>query len=208
MNQHGHLRELGVFVRQSFLDSTLCRKLRAEMAAARKEPGAVGTSPRVDFKIRRVSEATVSTETRRLIRDRLRSLRPALAHHFHARLADFEDPLFHVYRPRGFYGPHYDRMIEGGNVGVAEYRRVSIVLFLNSASRSERRGGYTGGGLVLYGLLPGPTKQALGHRVKGRTGMLVAFRSTLLHEVEPVAGGTRYSVSTVFGARRIAKPAI
>jgi predicted 2-oxoglutarate/Fe(II)-dependent dioxygenase YbiX len=208
MNQLSHFRELGVFVLESFLDPALCRKLRGEMAAARKEPGAVGTSPRVDFKIRRVSEATVSAENRRLIRDRLHRLSPTLARYFHARLADFEAPLFHVYGPRGFYRPHYDRMIEGGNVGVAEYRRVSVVLFLNSASKSGRRGGYSGGGLVLYGLLPDPSKQSVGHRVKGRMGMLVAFRSTLLHEVEPVVDGTRYTASTVFGSRRIAKPKI
>jgi predicted 2-oxoglutarate/Fe(II)-dependent dioxygenase YbiX len=145
----------------------------------------------VNLSVRSVGEVTLLENGE--IRQRIAALMPELAAHFHEPLDTCEDPTFLVYRPGGFYRPHRDRATRTDeSAGAARARRVSIVIFLN--------GDYTGGALTLYGLVDDPGWRDFGFAVPPAPGLLVAFRSDLLHEVTPVTAGERFTVVTWFHA--------
>jgi predicted 2-oxoglutarate/Fe(II)-dependent dioxygenase YbiX len=52
--------------------------------------------------------------------------------------------------------------------------------------------------LTFYGLLPGPAWERIGFPLRGEEGLLVAFRSEILHEVTAVRQGDRYTIVTWF----------
>lgn len=64
-------------------------------------------------------------------------------------------------------------------------RRITAVIFLNT--------GYSGGELVLYGVLDDPRLVQYGVPIAGQTGLLVAFPADTVHEVKPVTAGERYT---------------
>ena len=56
-------------------------------------------------------------------------------------------------------------------------RRISVVIFVNAPTNGLRSGGYSGGQLVVYGLIRAADSQAFGLPLDPERGMLVAFRS-------------------------------
>ena len=71
-------------------------------------------------------------------------------------------------------------------------RQLALVLFLNTAA--PRPGAsFTGGTLRLHEM---DDAEGAPHDVTPTAGTLVAFRSSVLHEVLPVEAGTRLSVVT------------
>ena len=82
-----------------------------------------------------------------------------------------------------------------------QQRQVSVVLFLNSESEIPNPDAYAGGSLTLYGLLQEPLWEKYGFSLKGETGLLVAFRSDVFHEVIPVTEGERFTVVSWFFSR-------
>jgi SM-20-related protein len=97
-------------------------------------------------------------------------------------LSGVESFQFLLYREGDFYKRHADKNDRIDTPDYIKARRVSIVIFLDDETIS-----YTGGTLAVWGPA-GPI------RVKGETGKVVAFRSELMHEVEPVQSGERYSI--------------
>ena len=102
---------------------------------------------------------------------------------------DFEGPEFLVYGPGSFYTPHLDASADAST----ESRRVSVVLFLNAESKEPAPDIYCGGSLTFHGLMDGPFKKCA-FSLEADAGLLIAFRSSTLHEVRPVTAGQRYSV--------------
>jgi predicted 2-oxoglutarate/Fe(II)-dependent dioxygenase YbiX len=75
---------------------------------------------------------------------------------------------------------------------------VSAVIFLNSAADAREPLSYGGGALTLYGLIDDLAWRGYGFPLVGEQGLLIAFRSYVLHEVTVVTGDERYSIVTWF----------
>jgi predicted 2-oxoglutarate/Fe(II)-dependent dioxygenase YbiX len=88
------------------------------------------------------------------------------------------------YLPGGFYLPHQDRGELPSWPGAAR-RQLSVVLFLNSAKEGGDADSFSGGVLRLYP----PDREPID--IVPVQGTLVAFPSTLLHEVTRVGDAVR-----------------
>jgi predicted 2-oxoglutarate/Fe(II)-dependent dioxygenase YbiX len=141
--------------------------------------------------LRRTSLLRVTADTRSLVDARLERLGPALEGHFGVPLRGWEKVSFLRYGEGDYYQAHRDA---NPNAEAPEYlqaRRVSIVLFLNGEGVD-----YGGGSLTFYGLLEDPRWASYGFPLRGEEGLLVAFRSDVLHGVTPVTHGERLTLVT------------
>jgi predicted 2-oxoglutarate/Fe(II)-dependent dioxygenase YbiX len=187
---------LGILAIRDFFDADLCERLRTEVAAGVSEAAWIvreGTSL-IDENVRRSRQARVSEETATLVRGRLRDVKSQVENHFHLSLSDWETPTFLVYQEGDFFGVHQDTNEEDYEHEWIARRRVSVVVFLNGESAEPGPDVYSGGSLMLYGLIDQPRWKTIGLPLVGERGLLVAFRSDLAHEVTPVTRGTRYTI--------------
>jgi SM-20-related protein len=190
------LESLGLFVRPSFLAESDCARLVETMCAGRRAKGTIATDRdggHVDEDIRRVWCTDPGRASADAVYRAVRGLKPELETHFGRLLEDWEGPDFLVYEPGAFYTPHRD-------VGPQHDRRaISTVIFLN-ATTPNGADGYTGGALTLYGLLDGPQWEHFPVPIEPTPGLLVAFPSSTVHEVQPVSAGRRCTVVGWFAA--------
>jgi predicted 2-oxoglutarate/Fe(II)-dependent dioxygenase YbiX len=149
----------------------------------------------LDESIRRVSCARVTKSTRLLVKSRLGALKPELERHFQVRLTGYDGPQFLIYGPQTFYKWHQDTGPDSASEMLE--RRVSVVIFLN-ASPPDSGEAYSGGALRLHGLLTGPIWEQCAFPLEPTCGLLIAFRSTVVHEVEPITSGQRFSIVAWF----------
>jgi SM-20-related protein len=184
------LRAMNFFIDEDFLDPPSCERFITAMRAAPAVPARVA--------LERPDNLTVADDLRRTMRieapaevtaelmSALDAVRGETARHFGVTLTRTEDPQFLRYRTGDFYVRHTDRDREGVN-----QRAVSVIIFLNSPGDRTFRGG----NLKFYGSLAG---KPLAFDVPPRQGLLVAFRSEFLHEVEKVTAGERLTAVTWF----------
>jgi SM-20-related protein len=193
---------LGLFIQPHFLDPEFCTQTLSELRSAPTLTAAVvresiqeGTvSTLVDQRSRKTDQVQVSAATAQRVQIQLNTIQPALEKHFGLSLIDLEQPLFYAYQAGSFFGAHRDCNGTGGVPQFIQKRRVSTIIFLNGADC------YQGGALTFYGLLDG--WQEYGFPLLGEAGMLVAFRSDILHEVKPVISGERYTIANWFSSGR------
>jgi SM-20-related protein len=186
-------RRLGVFYRHDVVDDATCSRIGAAMRGASGEVAQVfrGDEGAVDRRARRSRWISVNDADRRLVQSAFDALVPAMMDHFGLTLTGSEGAGFLAYGVGDFYAPHRDRHV-GANPAIAERRRlVSVVLFLNDASWPHSADGYDGGELRLYGLMADPRFAECGLPFPAAHGLVVAFRSEIVHEVTPVSGGHR-----------------
>jgi len=191
---------LGLFVVKDFFDAELCARIRSELRVATGSPGRIykrGTVL-IDEKKRSTKRVEVDAPTMSCVEVRLQSLKPALGSHFHLVLTSCETPQFLVYREGDFFRQHLDHGPEPDDPQYLRDRRVSMVVFLNGQAEEPGPDAYCGGSLKLYGLIDDPLWKACGFPLIGEPGLLVAFRSDVLHEVEAVTHGERYSIVSWF----------
>jgi SM-20-related protein len=194
---------LGFFVRASFVSAEECRQLIFEASEAPHEPCRVvrhGVDDVLDEHVRNTTSALVSRETRLRLKQRFIDVVPELETHFRTALAGSETPGFLIYDAGAFFAAHSD----AGAVDPPDIRRrrVSAVLFLNAPSADPGTGTYGGGVLKFHRLLDGPHWEGCSFAFeRPEPGMLVAFRSDLVHEVLPVTFGRRFTVVTWFPER-------
>jgi SM-20-related protein len=200
MSRETFFAKLGVLIIPGFLPADDCDRVRAEMRAAPHTDALVSVRGReaeaVDLQRRKTVLAQVSDQTRAFIVSRLRSSKPSFEQFFGEPFADLvEAPKFLIYHEGDFFVPHRD--VFSGDVTVSspviKARRVNLVLSLNRETPSGADG-YAGAALTLYGLIDQPQWKAYGFPVPAEPGLLVAFRSEVLHEVAPILGGERYNV--------------
>jgi len=192
----------GFLVRRHFLDFECCRQLIAEMSEAPSARGRLvkgGVDGILDEKTRRVCSAGVSNATRTLVKQRLLEIVSDVETHFGFPLAGCETPGFLVYDTGAFFSAHRDT----GPDDPPDIRRrvVSAIVFLNQPSKEPPGDGYGGGTLRFHGLLDGPEWAACPLPFEPELGLLVAFRSDVLHEVQPVRFGRRFTIVTWFLAK-------
>ena len=135
--------------------------------------------PALDREARRALIIEVDPATLAHVETRLDAARGDLSARCGVPLGGREGAGFIRYSHGGFYRPHRDRAMDADWPGAAR-RQIAVVVFLNA--------GFTGGELVIY---PDAPHDETPIRVTPRQGSLAAFDAALLHEVRPVAGGTR-----------------
>jgi predicted 2-oxoglutarate/Fe(II)-dependent dioxygenase YbiX len=189
---------LGLLAVKGFLDADLCARLRSEMELQSGFPAMIGATgnERVDQDVRRANLVNVSTQTKLLIKERLLDIQPRLESHFKITLEEFEKPQFLTYREGCFYTPHQDDNDQPAADESMKMRKVSAVIFLNGESEEARPGFYVGGKLKFYGLMKDPLWKNCGLPLIGEEGLLIAFRSDVMHEVTLVTCGARYTIVT------------
>jgi len=196
------LQKVGVFISRDFVDANRCAQLCAEVQAASHEKGTVGHQETakgtgiVDENVRKVLRAELPEDTKAFVCSRLDELKPELERHFRMELSGYSGPHFLRYQPGGFYTAHTDRS-PGAPPSIAA-RRVSVVIFLNSPSKEPTPGYYGGGALRFHRLLNGPNWENCALSLDAEPGLLVAFDSTVLHEVLPVTFGERMTIVAWF----------
>lgn len=197
---------LGLLIQKDFLDAEFCANYLSEVFSATAvtapifrtniDVGTIGTL--VDHTSRKTEQISVSLATELFIYKRLLAIKPMLEQHFNLSLAGCEKPMFYTYKQGSFFAAHQD-CSDGQDVPeFIKARRVSIVIFLNGRAETPRPGCYGGGALTFYGLISQPQWQDYGFPLFGEPGMLVAFRSNILHEVKPVTHGERYTIANWF----------
>lgn len=187
-----------LFVAREFFDAAACASLRAQMQSSAGRAATVridGETSVVDPSIRRVKltevpEAAISYATTRLL-----ALKPQLEQHFGLTLRGCQPLQFLTYRPGDFYRWHVDGTNEPDAPAMTNERRVSAVIFLNSEAREPHDGVYCGGSLAFHGLMKHPQGGSVGFPLIGEEGLLVAFPSSLPHEVTAVTHGERYTIA-------------
>ena len=190
-------------MRSDFLSQECCDEICAEMRRAAHAKGeVVGTRQSakepdvIDESVRKVLSAKVAGPAKALIKSRLWELKPELESHFHVRLTGGDGPQFLRYQSEAFYHPHRDASPDSPP-DIAS-RRVSIVIFLNRSSEHPAPDCYGGGALRFHGLLGGPHWENCAFSLDAEPGLLVAFRSDVLHEVLPVTFGERMTAVAWF----------
>jgi SM-20-related protein len=195
-------RSLGLFAQENFLEPEFCAQLRKQMAEGKSEAATIFEEKKEDVlaeNVRKVSSVDVERSLEDQTRDRLLAVMPDLQNHFKVSLDECQGPEFLKYGVGSFSLPPKDGN-PGGHAIVAK-RRVSAVVFLNAQSKEPTAGAHCGGSLTFYGLMDGAEWGKMGFPLEAETGLLIAFQSHVVHEVQPVTFGERFSIVSWFTSK-------
>lgn len=186
----------GLLVVKDFFDEDLCARLRHAISLGEAAPAMVRgkTGDHVDEAYRRTRRVRVPEPAASLVYTRLLDCKPLVENHFHLRLEGCERPQFLSYKTGDFFRAHEDHSTDPNAPESMRRRRISAVIFLNSQTAEPVDGCYCGGSLTFYGLMKDPRLENYGFPLAGKTGLLVAFPSALVHEVTPVTYGDRATI--------------
>ena len=194
-------KQLGVFVDPNFLESEFCSSYLTEAQDCPCEPARLTRygDAVTDGSRRKTEQLQITPSTIKSIESRLLAIKPKIEDHFQCQLQALEPPSFYRYQEGDFFGIHRD-VIEPNLPGskFEKNRAVSLIIFLNSMSIEPSPSTFGGGALTLYGLLDDPRSQNYGFPLEPEQGHLIAFRSSLWHEVKPVTHGERFSIVSWF----------
>jgi SM-20-related protein len=189
------------FLSKNFVDELTCAEwcsaLLAGNSGAATVANATGDSI-IDSRTRRAICVSASSEIQREVQRRFVELAPKLQHYFGVRLSAVQAPQFLRYQRGDFFRPHRDDSTYPGHPHELRSRKVSVVLFLNACERLPRTGAYSGGQLRLY---TPDSEQSPFLEICGEAGLLIGFKSDVLHEVRPVTHGERFTVVTWYEGR-------
>lgn len=188
------LREAGIVVVERFFDDQRCDALRRAIDAGEQREAGLwhGSTWGVRPGARRSTQTTVAADVRDAFDDAMRSLLPRIASEMRVEITTVRSSAFLLYREGDFFAAHTD---SGAAIEETRRRRVTVLTFLNEPAARPGAHTYSGGALVLCGLKPPPFHR-MGFEVTPSTGTIVAFPSDMVHAVQPVTGGRRYTVAT------------
>lgn len=178
---HFHL-----FLLRNFLDAESCARLRSELVLSPTTQAPVyieGEEGTIHESIRKTTSLHPSSETVERVGQRILSQKSAIESHFGTTLTSCERPQFLRYQIGDFFVRHQDGNTHQLDFDHLRVRRISIVVFLNEE--------FTGGALTFY-------DPATAFELMGETGLLVAFKADIFHEVLPVTSGERFTVISWF----------
>ena len=189
-----------LYLDREFLDGRTCGEIIKELANVPHNPATVygaSASGAVDEAVRKTIRLRPSTQTADYITAKLIEAREAIGAHFGIELAKYEEPQFLRYEVGDFFVAHQD-----GNTGMMltareQFRKVSIVIFLNHQSEVPAPDSYSGGSLVFTEWRA--NRERGQYSLPGERGTLVAFAAETTHEVTPVTSGQRYSIVSWYG---------
>lgn len=139
--------------------------------------------------IRKSQDLDVPVSDRQMLKFRLEQAAATLFQHFQIQASRQEQAQFLRYLPGDYFKAHRDWTDQE----IYRDRILSLVLFLNDHSDPE---GFKGGRFSFLLPHPADSERLLGVPIYPQTGLLIAFRPQLLHEVSPVTAGQRYTVVT------------
>lgn len=200
MSNLSFLSQVGCFVVEKFLTAEQCEQLRAEALSSDFVPAlkvSDDNSVSVDDAFRKTKDIKISNATRNALYKQMLALKPEIEEYFSVKLEDCQAPQALIYHEGDFFKVHRDVNRHVANPIIAD-RQVSIVIFLNEQSPEPREGCFCGGSLNLYGLINQPGWSDKAFPIAGQVGLLIAFRSDLLHEVTEVICGERFTVVNWF----------
>lgn len=195
-NSSSHLIDrYDLLLTPNFLDDVGCQEIIQEADAGACNPATVyghGNFGSVHDRVRKAARLKLPSTFTEFVTDRLLEHKKTIEQRFSISLNDCEEPQFLRYDIGDFFVAHQD-----GNTGLLQLtsdaeRKVSVVIFLNRQSERADSGTYNGGSLKFYDYRAEPPYSEF--ELPVYTGMLVAFRSELTHEVTPVTRGKRYSI--------------
>jgi SM-20-related protein len=189
-----------LYLDSAFLDAHTCGEIVRELANVPYNPATVygaSASGAVDEAVRKTIRLQPSAHTFEHITAKLIQARDSIAAHFGLDLIKCEEPQFLRYEVGNFFVAHQD-----GNTGMMlsereQFRKVSVVIFLNTQSDVAAPGSYSGGSLVFTEWRPGRDQGQFA--LPAAPGTLVAFPAETTHEVTPVTSGERYSIVSWYG---------
>ena len=176
----------GLFLNRSFLDSGTCARLLVEVNSSPTTQAPVyieGTEGTIHEDIRKTTSLHPSDETISNLWNRVVEQKSLLEDHFGDSLTDCERPQFLRYKEGDFFVRHQDGNTKQLDFDHLRVRRISIVVFLNN--------GFSGGALKF-------SDKSTSFDLAGETGLFVAFRADVFHEVAPVISGERFTMITWF----------
>ncbi|HVF66761.1 MAG TPA: 2OG-Fe(II) oxygenase [Pyrinomonadaceae bacterium] len=194
-------KQLGIYTEENFLEREACESLKASVREGPRERALVyegGADYVLNESRRSAVKVSVSDSAASRVKEKLLSKCGEFSRRFRVEVKGCQEPTFLVYKPGDFFEPHRDHTENGDAPDHVRRRRVSAVVFLNDESAGEVGGDYEGGSLAFYGLLKDPRCRHIGIPVRGKAGMLVAFRSDVYHQVSPVTKGERLTVVSWF----------
>ena len=183
------LRSLGLFVRREFLTREESARITHEMTRSAKQSATASVKDDVREDVRSASLCDVPNETVELVRSRLESLIAELEKYFDLQLSGVQPLNFLEYGVGGHHVAHRD----ASTSPPYDTRKVSFSILLQDERDDPDEAAFSGGTLLFYGLIG---DEDAGLLVRAEAGVLVAFRSTVVHEVKPVLAGTRHSIVT------------
>jgi SM-20-related protein len=190
-----------LFLQRDVISKEFCKQLIVEFSTTTEFEAPVygqGQSAVVNERTRKVARVNADAATVTKITSRILELRAAISSHFDIQLADCEEPQFLRYRPGDFFVAHQD-----GNTGLIrseleQWRKISVIMFLNDQSEAPAAGTFAGGSLVFH-----DWRQQKEFVLTAEAGLLVAFRAETTHEVKPVTSGERYSIVSWYGCTTV-----
>lgn len=201
MSNISFLSHIGCFVIENFLTEEFCEQILKEVQEDKLVSAAIVDDKDLAYvneDYRKTKIAKISKETKVEIYNRMLDLKPRLEEHFQVTLDKSEKPEVLVYREGDFFKVHKDQDDQPESQTITSNRKVSMVIFLNKQSEEPEENCYGGGSLNLYGLINQPGWEDKGFPLGGKPGLLVAFRSNIIHEVTPVTFGKRFTVVNWF----------
>ena len=201
MSNISFLSHIGCFVMENFLSEEFCEQIQQQVQQANLVSAAIVDDKDlayVDEGYRKTKVAKISKESRVEIFNKMLALKPVLEKHFEISLGESEKPEVLVYREGDFFKVHKDQDDQPDSQTITSNRKVSVIIFLNTQSLEPQEDCYGGGSLNLYGLINQPGWEDKGFPLGGKPGLLLAFRSNILHEVTPVTFGKRFTIVNWF----------
>jgi predicted 2-oxoglutarate/Fe(II)-dependent dioxygenase YbiX len=179
----------------NFLSLTECRDIVRAMEASPREPAQIVRAGEsiLDQSLRFCFDHHFPEAFKHAIGDRM-------AAYFDAHRTEFDSDADYVYGPYfmsygkgSFFRAHRDVANHKNDPPRLAAHRWSILLYLNGREPADDMPTFDGGALIIYETEP----QLRDRRVVivPQPGMLVFFRSFLMHEVAIVQEGTRYAVA-------------
>lgn len=185
-----------MFAVQNFFSDRECEQLIREMLECSVTPVLLADDT-INETQRKAGNVSPSETTRNLVEQKLDDLKPSVEEHFRLRLTTFEEPQFLIYGAGDFHCAHSDKSTDPTHPTYVKQREISVVVLLNGDSAAHATT-YGGGVLTLYGLSDDQAWKSFGFQLEPEPGLLVAFRSDLVHEVTPITSGQRFSIVTWF----------
>ena len=188
-----------LYLIRDFLEVDVCREITRTLAASPANAatvyGVAGSLSVVET-TRRTSRIVPPPEIVELIEQRLAARQSEIGSHYGIGVESYEEPQFLRYRTGDYFVAHQD-----GNTGLMnsereQWRKISVVIFLNQHWETPHDGMYGGGALVFSEWRRRPHGKL---HFYGEPGALVAFPSETTHEVIPVTHGARYSIASWYG---------
>jgi predicted 2-oxoglutarate/Fe(II)-dependent dioxygenase YbiX len=194
------LNRMGLFIIKNFFDKETCKKLIASSGSMEGKQATVTSAGQdiYDEKARKTYQLTLPEDLEKDIYSRLMAIRPDLEKHFGMKLETCRAPILLCYGEGDFFERHRDTYEDPTLPETIQRRRVSVSIVLNENKEEDVPDTYSGGALAFYGLMPDPRMKTRGFPLQPEAGLLVAFPSHFIHEVQPVLRGKRYAIVTWF----------